>query len=357
MIRGKQKQAGAGGNSGLLSCRLAPTQQRSFAPLAAWAIAWSLAVANWAAAAPQQESSPRGKPVEKPTPEKHDASVHLQMRNVKYRFADNAAVQIKTLMGALVATAGHDFPVVDDKNSFRVRVDAAEVSIDPVSLSNIFNSYVFARPNSPLGGISISIEKGQLKIRGRLRDKGDVPFETTGTLSTTPEGRVRLHSEKMKALHMPVTGLMDALGIEIDDLIKNGKVSGVQVAENDLILDLQQVLPAPHIEGSAASIRVDGGMIATTFGDSAAKRAATLPSGNFMVFQGNRLQFGKLTMENCDLTLSDMDPGDPMDFFLDHYTEQLAPGYTKISTQFQLHVFVKDYDKIGRSKPSRTASE
>ena len=46
-----------------------------------------------------------------------------------------------------------------------------------------------------------------------------------------------------------------------------------------------------------------------------------------------------------------------MDFFLDHYTEQLAAGYTKTSTKFQLHAFVKDYDKLNRAKPSKAASD
>ncbi len=73
-----------------------------------------------------------------------------------------------------------------------------------------------------------------------------------------------------------------------------------------------------------------------------------------MVYQGNRLQFGKLTMNDCDVILSDMDPADPMDFFLDHYAEQLAAGYTKISGSFQLHVFMKDYDKLTPAKPAKT---
>jgi hypothetical protein len=39
-----------------------------------------------------------------------------------------------------------------------------------------------------------------------------------------------------------------------------------------------------------------------------------------------------------------------MDFFLDHYKEQLAAGYAKINTDFQLRVFIKDFDKLGPVK-------
>jgi hypothetical protein len=42
---------------------------------------------------------------ETPAPEKPDAAVRTQMRSVHYRFAENIAVQIKYLSGALISTA------------------------------------------------------------------------------------------------------------------------------------------------------------------------------------------------------------------------------------------------------------
>jgi hypothetical protein len=294
---------------------------------------------------------------ERQTAEKKDASVSTQMRNVKFRFADNISVQIKSLAGALVPVGEHEIPVIDDKNSFKIHVDAADILIYPSDLANVLNSYVFARPKSPVGGVSIAIDKGQLKIKGRLRDKGNIPFETIGTLSTTPDGRVRLHGEKIKALHVPVKGLMEAFGIEIDDLIKNGKIPGVFTEENDLILDLQQVLPAPHIEGSVTDIRIKENAIATTFGKSTAKATTNAPaSGNFMAYQGNRMAFGKLTMDNVDMILLDLNPADPLDFFLEHYREQLAAGYTKISASFQFRAYMKDYGKLNREASPKPQS-
>jgi hypothetical protein len=306
--------------------------------------------------APAQQQEKEKPAAEKPATETRDTAVQAQMRNVKYRFSDDVAVQIQSLSGALVPTSGHDFPVMDDKNSFKIRIDSGEMVILPADLANVLNSYVFARPGAPLGGISIVIDKGQLKVKGRLRDKGGVPFETTGSLSATADGKVRLHADKVKALKIPVKGLMDAFGIEIDDLIKNGKVPGIQAEENDLILDLQLVLPPPHIQGVVTAIRIEGNVILTTFGTASAKPAsAKASSGNFMSYKGNRLQFGKLTMDDTDVTLIDMDPGDPFDFYLDHYKDQLAAGYTKISSKFQLRAFMKDYDKLNRSPAPASA--
>jgi hypothetical protein len=75
-----------------------------------------------------------------------------------------------------------------------------------------------------------------------------------------------------------------------------------------------------------------------------------LQSANYLSYKGNRLRFGRLTMDDADVTLYDLDSADPMDFFLDHYKEQLVAGYTKITTSFQLRVFLKDLNKLPPSK-------
>ncbi len=281
--------------------------------------------------------------------EKPDTAVRTQMRNVNYRFTDNIAVQINALNGALVPTGNNESPFFDDKNSFRIRIDSAEIAISPTDLANLMNSYVFVGANSPLARISVTIVNGQLRIKGRLRDKGDIPFEAQGVMSPTPDGRIRLHSEKIKALHIPVKGLMDAFGIAVNDLIKSGKVPGVQAEENDLILDLQQILPPPHIDGKVTAVRVTNNSIIQTFGGNGAP-AAKLQNANYMSYKGNRLRFGKLTMDDADITLYELDSADPMDFFLDHYKEQIAAGYSKITVNSQLRIFLKDFNKLPQPK-------
>jgi len=274
------------------------------------------------------------------------------MRNVTYHFSDTVVVEIKSLAGELVPLGKNEFPVFDDKNSFNLRISTGEIAIDSSNLANVLNSYVFARPQSPLTGLSIVVEKGRLKVKGRLHDKGDIPFETEGILIPTPDGKLRLHSEKIKAMHVPVKGLMDLFGMDLGRLIKEGKVPGVEAQEDDLILDLEQILPPPHIEGKVVSVRMEGEKIIQIFGGSDAKPAKNIRGGNYMAYKHNRLRFGKLVMNDTDLMLIDMDPNDPLDFFLDHYKEQLSAGYTKTTRDSGLRVFIKDYDKLHPAKAS-----
>ena len=304
-----------------------------------------------AAIAATQDSKPQAS---KPQ-EKGDGAVRVAVHNVKYRFAENVSVQINNLTGAIVPVGNHEMPVVDDKESFKIRVDSAEVAISPQDVANLLNQFVFARPGSQLSGISVAnAPNGHLKIKGRLKDKGDIPFEADGALVPTSDGKLRLHADKMKALKIPVKGLMEAFGIEVDDLIKSGKVPGITSDDNDLIFDLEQLLPAPHFDGKVTKVRVEPNTIVQTFAADAKnpQGSALMPkiAGNYITFQGNKIQFSKLTMENCDIVVMDMNPSDPLDVFLDHYKEQVAAGYTKATANFQLRVYLKDYGKLAAGK-------
>jgi hypothetical protein len=283
--------------------------------------------------------------------QKSDGAVRVTVHNVKYRFAENVSVQINDLSGAIVPINGHEMPVFEDKESFKVRVDSAEVAISPQDVANLLNQFVFARPGSQLSGISVATTpKGHLKIKGRLKDKGDLPFEAEGVLVPTDDGKLRLHAQAMKALKIPVKGLMDAFGLEIDNLIQSGKVPGVTAQENDLIFDLEQALPAPHFDGKVTKVRVEPNTIVQTFtaDPKDPKNSTPMPkiAGNYIAFRGNKVQASRITLEDCDIVVSDMTPADPLDVFLDRYKEQVAAGYAKLSGSFQVRVFIKDFGKL-----------
>ncbi len=270
--------------------------------------------------------------------------VAVTMRNVMYHFTTRIAVHIYELSGWLAPTGDNPFPIFDDNRSFVLHIDAATMSLSTSAMSNLLNDYVFAVPDAPLKDISITSSGNTLKIRGKLHSKGDIPFEAEGVLSPTPRGEIRIHSNKVKAAHLPVKGLMDLLGVNISDLISTNKVRGVRAEKDDLLLDLGEILPLPKIAGRLTSIELKGNTILEHFGG----RVPALPPGNYMTYRGGRLRFGKLTMDDTDLQLIDMDQRDPFDFYLAYYKEQLVAGYTKTTPTFGLRVFMLDYNKLGK---------
>jgi len=276
----------------------------------------------------------------------HPETVAVEMQNVMYRFTEQIAVHIFNLQGKLVSTKPNEIPVFDDNRSFLVAISSAEISISTKSMASVLNQYVFAARDAPLKNIEISIEDGKLKIKGKLHSKGDIPFESEGTLSVNGQGEIVVHTEKIKAAHLPVKGFMDVLGVEIADLINTNKIQGVRTEKDDIVLSPEQILPPPHIQGRLTDVQLKGDEIIQRFGKGEGSKAVRLQAGNFMSYRGAELRFGKLTMNDTDLVLMDMDQQDPFDFYLDHYKEQLAAGYTRITPEFGLRVYMPDFSKL-----------
>jgi hypothetical protein len=290
----------------------------------------------------QSEKSPSGN------------EVQVEMKNVMYHFTDRVSAHIIQLRGRLVPTKPGQIAVFDDKNSFVLSIASGQISITADSLARVLNDNVFNESSSPIKNISIHTVGDSLSVKGNLHQKGDIPFEATGTLAPTGDGRIRVHTDKLKAAHLPVKGLLDLLGLKLANLINTKDVPGLAVDGNDLMLDPRLILPPPHIAGIVTGVHIEGNEIVQIFG--AIDPKYKFKPGNYMAYRGNQPRFGKLTMNETDLILLDMDPKTPFDFYLDHYLEQLVAGYTKITNEFGLRVSMRDFDQLHGGHASEKAA-
>ena len=285
--------------------------------------------------------------------------VRAAMRNVEYHLTDRIIVHIVSLDGKLIPKPGQ-LPVFDDKNSFGLDVDSATIILSMTALTNDLNDYVFAKPDAPLKHLNASTRDNQLVIKGLLVSKGGIPFETSGTMSVTPEGMIRVHTTKVKALKLPVKGLMDMLGLDTEKLLNTKKVEGISVDKDDLILDPEQILPPPDLHGRLTALKIENGEIHLTFGPESGPAGAVAGEScgakNYLHFRGGSVRFGKLTMADTDLELLDTTPADSFDFAIDHYNEQLVAGYSKMTPSAGLCVHMPDYNKLPRHAGKTTTA-
>jgi hypothetical protein len=294
---------------------------------------------------------------EKPAPASATArdsgtAVRAAMRNVDYHLTDRIVVRITSLNGRLTPKPG-EIPVFDDKNSFGLDVDSAKITLTMTALTNDLNDYVFAKPGAPLKRLTAAVQGDQLVMKGILVSKGGIPFETSGTMSVTSEGMIRVHTTKVTALHLPVKGLMDLLGLDTQKMLNTKKVEGLSADKDDLVLDPEKILPPPQLHGHLTSLNIENGVIDLTFGPEMGKAApAPIPEScgarNYLHFKGGSVRFGKLTMSDTDLELLDASPADPFDFSIDHYNDQLIAGYSKMTRTGGLCVHMPDYDKLNQ---------
>jgi len=312
-------------------------------------------VENTSSTAPA--SSPNETPNSAPSPTTEappeDRGVRTEMRDVRFHLTPIAAAHLIIVSGALWPTGKNDTVNFDDKTSFEVRVTNGTIAIAPDALADLMNNYVFAKPNAPLKNLTVAIDGGRLIIKGKLHSKGEIPFGTAGTLGLNNDGRIRVHTEKITALKVPVKGLMGLFGVELANVVNTSKIDGMDTDKNDLLIDLATLLPPPHIRGKLTGVTVAKDRIITTFGDGGKSLPEPKDQGSFMAFSGSRVKFGKLQMEPTDLTVLDVDPSSTLDWDQDHYKGQLEAGYSKITESYGLRAYAKDFSKLGLNPATR----
>jgi hypothetical protein len=111
---------------------------------------------------------------------------------------------------------------------------------------------------------------------------------------------LRLQARKIKAVKVPIKGLMDLLGLKLADLINTKRVAGVRVDGDGLVLDPQQISPPPHIQGWVTGVRL--------------ARSISI----WII-----------------------------------YREQLVAGYTKETLNFGLRVYMRDYNKLPKQSAEK----
>lgn len=268
------------------------------------------------------------------------------MVNVNIHLDPALVLRIRHLEGQFLPTRKGQPPTFDDNLSYIVAIDSAEVGVSMASMTHAMNTYVFNEPDAPLKNLRLSAEGSEIRQTGTIK-KG-IPFEMVGTMSATPEGKIRIHATKLKAAHLPVKGLMKLLGLDMAKLINTRNTRGISVDDNDIILDPALMLPPPKMRGRIAAVRIEGDEIIQTFGGEKRQAVTQSRRSNYIAYHGGVLRFGKLTMTNSDMRLIDADPADPFEFFPDHYKEHLVAGYSRTTASGGLLVYMPDYNKIAK---------
>jgi len=281
--------------------------------------------------------------------------VQIDMRNVRLHVADDIILDVSRLRGIMVSRSAGAPPVFDDPRSYVLRLQTATLAMDMTSLGNLMNHHVFAYEGAPLKDLIVQADGGRLKMKGKLHKGVDVPFSTTASVTTTGDGRLRLHTESMKALGVPAKGLLDLFGLKLDDVMDIRNRRGVDIQDDDIVIAAGQVLPPPEITGRLSRVSVSGGKLVQVFDDPDNGRPATLKlpapgAPNYVYFGGGDIRFGKLTMHEADLQLIDSDPKDPFDFFPAKYNLQLVAGYSKNTTAKGLKTYMPDYGDLKAGK-------
>jgi hypothetical protein len=287
----------------------------------------------------------------------------VEMRNVALHVADGVVLKVRVLDGEFVGQTRGVPPTFDDPQSYSLRLRSADLALDAPSLTNLLALQLRRFPASPIRDVRVTIESGALHLRGKVKKGLTVSFSMIAEISAAGDGSMRLHATKLKAVGVPIKGLLDLLGVDVADVVKLPEGAGIRAEQDDLLIDTAALLPPPRTEGRLREVTIVGQrlMMKMTGSASPPQRPATLPlprARNYLYFFGGSIRFGKLTMHDADMQLIDADPRDPFDFFPARYEAQLVAGYSRNTRRKGLQVFMPDYARVaagaGQLTPPRS---
>jgi hypothetical protein len=287
-----------------------------------------------------------------PTPSEAAAKAPTQafMRNVWFHIDQDAYLDIHTLRGEMVSKTPGAPLNFDNKTSFVLKVDTGEIGMRSASLDVLMNRYIFGYPNPPLRNLHVETSGKQLKQSGIIHKIVDIPFTMWADVSAS-NGMIRIHPTKIDICGINGIGLLKAVGMTLEKMLKMPKERGISAQGNDLLLDPNHALPPPQVELHLVGVRIEGDELVQIFDAGRHLPELVLPhpeEKNTMYYRGGTLRMGKLLMVDADMQVVDTDPSDPFDFMIDRYNDQLVAGFDRNQSNYGLFVFMRDFDDIGK---------
>lgn len=280
--------------------------------------------------------------------ESGSAPTTVYAHNLMLRKGPDFRIYIQWLRGEMVRTRREVNPSFDDPESFVLDVKTGVIRANIGDLSNFLNASAIA--DSPLKNITLSGNGDQIQLRGTLHKLISLPIELAATIDAVPDNRIHLHVTKLSVLKIPLKGVLGGLHITVSDLFHPQGVSGIQVSGNDIFFDTHKLLPPPHIRGQLTSVRVVNPDLEEIYGNPQNAATRVEQWRNFLQLSDGTIDFGKLTMHHVDLIMIDLSNDAWFDLDLNHYQDQLVNGYTRMTPQAGLQIFMPDLDELRKQK-------
>jgi hypothetical protein len=277
-------------------------------------------------------------------------ATQIYAHNLELRKGPDFRVYVAWLAGVLDPIRPRANPDFDQPDSFLLNVAKGVIRVNIGDLAGYLNAVGGKR--APMQHIRILPDGQRLRFRGTVHRGLPLPVEVIGSLSPTAGGGVRLHVEKISVLKLPVKGLLGSFSIRLSDLIGSTEMPGVDVAGDDVVFNTERLLPPPHIRGQVTAIRIRPPDVEVIYGNAPNDPARLAQWHNFLRFRGGTMDFGNLTLHGAELTMIDA-MQEPW-FYLDlvHYRRQVMNGYTRLTEDGGLEVYMPSLQAGGLRPPA-----
>ncbi len=276
------------------------------------------------------------------TPESVPTTIYAH--NLMLRKGPDFRIYVRWLRGTMVRTHPDVTPTFDDPESFFLDIKTGIVRANIGDIGKFLNTGAVA--DSPLKNITLLAEGENIRLKGTLHKLIPLPVELLGSVTATSDNRIQVHVTKLSVLSIPLKGLLGGLHVTASDLFDPKGIPGVEVAGNDIFFNTLKLLPPPHIHGQLTKVRVVTPDIEEVYGNGEETVSRVEQWRNFLRLNNGTIDFGKLTMHHVDLIMVDLSDDAWFDLDLNNYQNQLVNGYTRMTPEAGLQIFMPDLDSL-----------
>jgi hypothetical protein len=283
-----------------------------------------------------------------------NAPTNIYAHNLMLRKgATGFRVYVRWLRGQMARTSRTVNPSFDEPESFFIDVKTGVIHTNVGDLATFLNEGI---SDSPLKNIKLSGDGDQLKITGMLHKVIPLPIEVISTLGVAPDNRMQIHVTKINVLKIPFKKLLGGFNVTVASLFRSTNLPGVEVKDNDIFLDTGKAVPPPHIRGQLTSVKIVNPDFQQIYGNAQQDVTRTEQWRNYLQLKGGTIDFGKLTMRHVDLMMVDLSDSAWFDLDLTNYQDQLVNGYTRMTPEAGLQIFMPSLDQIPADKKNHSIS-
>ncbi len=279
------------------------------------------------------------------------------LREVDFRIVGDLGFLVHELSATLVPTHPGAPTVFDDPTSFDIAVHRGTVTLDNTKLNALFGGYIFGYRNAPLRNVRVSAGDGFLDIRGEMQRDGWVPFALKGKLEIRDGSTLVFHPTDVHVSGIEAGPVMRAAKVQVSDLLKIDTPI-VRLNGNDLVLNVDKLLPPPHLKINIVSLKLTSAGLDLVL-DDGTKAGFTMPENapkHAMYLRGGDVKFMRTMPMNADIVIyppRESSPDDAFVFDMYHYRDQLVAGYFNFEPSGALSILMPSYRRLGGARPGR----
>ncbi len=271
-----------------------------------------------------------------------NSQTRIHAHNLLLRKGPDFRIYVRWLDGFLARTNRAVSPSFDRPESFVLNIDTGVIRVNIGDIGHFINSSI---TDSPLKDVTLLADGSNLRMTGTVHKLVPLSVQVIASVSVAPDNRVLIHISKIDVLKLPVKGMLKLFHISTADLVKN-RMDGLEVRGDDLLLDTSKLLPPPHIRGTLRQLSVDGPDLQAVYGKAEDDVERAEMWRNFFSMDGGTVDFGSLSMHPVKIMLIDISSNPWFDLDLVNYRAQFASGYTRLTSDSALQMFIPDIRDI-----------